>query len=155
MNAKIKAVARQQNRNKLNKMAKTAQFQQPDGGWIRYIRQALGMTGSQLGRRLGGISKESISQKEKAELDKSITMKALHEAAEAMGCKLVYAIVPKQSIESVIGRQAEKRANEIVKNAAIHMSLEDQSIGDEKLHKRIKDLQKEMLETTPKDLWDE
>ena len=155
MSAKIKAVARQQSRDRLNKMTQVDQLQRPKGGWIHYVRQALGMTGSQLGKRLGGISKESISQKEKAEVENSITLKALQEAAEAMGCKLVYAIVPEGTIDEVISRQAGKQAHAIVKNASIHMSLENQSLSREKLEERIKALQKELVETVPKELWND
>ena len=130
-------------------------LQRPKGGWIRFVRESLGMTGSQLGRRLGGITKESISQKERAELDGAITLRALEEAAEAMGCRLVYALVPEDTIDQIISRQADKYARAIVKKASVHMSLEDQALGRGKLDERIETLRNELIMTVPKDLWND
>ena len=156
MNTKVKAISRKQSRERLNKMVQNVDyFQRPKVGWIRFVREALGMTGSQLGKRLGGITKESISQKEKAELDNSITLKALQETAEAMGCKLVYAIVPEANIDQVISRQADRHARAIVKKASIHMSLEDQAVSRKKLEERIKFLRDELITTVPRDLWND
>ena len=156
MSTKLKALSRKRSRERLNKMTSYADnLQRPKGGWIRFVRESLGMTGSQLGKRLGGITKESISQKEKAELDNSITLKALEEAAEAMGCKLVYAIVPEDTIDQVISRQADKHARAIVKKASIHMSLEDQALSQSKLDERIMALRNELIMTVPKDLWND
>ena len=72
-----------------------------------------------------------------------------------MNCHLVYALVPKQSIEHTINEQAEKYATTIVNNAATHMSLENQGLGKQQLKTRIAELQKELIETMPRDLWDE
>lgn len=69
-------------------------IERPEHGWIRFARKMQGLTGSQLGERLG-VSRASISQKEKAELDGGITLRAMQELAEAMDCEFVYEIRPK------------------------------------------------------------
>ena len=65
----------------------------PRGGWVRAIREALGMTQAQLGAR-AGISRQSVQDFERAEADRRITLESLDKLARAMGCRLVYALVP-------------------------------------------------------------
>lgn len=155
MTSTLKHIARKQQQNRLDQLAQMQLPLVPQGGWIYFVRQTLGMTGEQLGKRLGGISKASISQKQKAELDGSITLKSLQEVADAMECDLVYALVPRQPVEQILGKQAKKRAEAIVKNASTHMLLENQGLAEQTLKARVETLQKELVETMAKGLWDE
>ena len=75
----------------------------PRGGWIRAIREALGMTQVQLAARLG-VSRQSVQDLEKAEANRRITLDSLDRLAHAMGCRVVYGIVPKDgSLDDVSG----------------------------------------------------
>jgi predicted DNA-binding mobile mystery protein A len=65
----------------------------PRGGWVRAIREALGMTQAQLGAR-AGISRQSVQDFERAEADRRITLDSLDRLARAMGCRVAYALVP-------------------------------------------------------------
>jgi predicted DNA-binding mobile mystery protein A len=66
----------------------------PTSGWISSVREALGITLDQIGKQIGS-SRQAVQQLERAEATDRITLSALRRAAEAMGCELVYALVPK------------------------------------------------------------
>lgn len=126
----------------------------PREGWIRTMRKALGMSGAQLGRRVG-VSRAQIAQSERNETSGAITLRTLQNLAEAMGGRLVYAIVPAQSTETLVSARATEKARQIVGKAATHMALEKQSLSDENHAFEIKRLQAELLSRMPKDLWDD
>src|SRR3984885_6411998 len=65
----------------------------PPRGWIRAMRQALGVSSGELARRLG-TSRQLPLQMEKAEAEDRITLKSLRAMAHALDCELVYALVP-------------------------------------------------------------
>ncbi|MHB1217018.1 MAG: mobile mystery protein A [Alphaproteobacteria bacterium] len=81
----------------------------PERGWLRAIRDALGMTAAQLGGRLG-ITPASVFEMERREADGSITLKTLEKAAQALNCTLVYALIPDESLETAVHRRARKVA---------------------------------------------
>ena len=62
-------------------------FERPRRGWIATLRRALGMPQSRLAHQLQ-VSRQAISQLEKREVDGSITLSALEQAAEALGISL-------------------------------------------------------------------
>lgn len=99
----------------------------PNQGWIRAIRQALGMTAQQLGQRMG-VTQATLSGLEASEISGSIRLATLRKAAEAMQCTLVYALVPNTSLEDIVQEQARKVANEQLKPVEHTMLLENQSL---------------------------
>ncbi|HET7330893.1 mobile mystery protein A [Dyella sp.] len=99
----------------------------PNQGWIRAIRQSLGMTAEQLGRRMG-VTQATLSGLEASEINGSIRLATLRKAAEAMHCTLVYALVPNTSLEEIVQEQARKVAAEQLKPVEHSMLLENQSL---------------------------
>jgi len=81
----------------------------PQEGWLRAVRTALGMSGTQLASKLG-VTKARIYKAEQDEPHGSVTLKTMQTMAEAMDCKFVYAIVPKQDVENVIKERAIEKA---------------------------------------------
>src|SRR5580692_4749492 len=77
----------------------------PGKGWIRAVRDALGMTTAQLAVRIG-VSQPRVIAIEKAEVRKAITLKTLERAAEAVGCRVVYLFVPEKSLEETVRSRA-------------------------------------------------
>lgn len=78
--------------------------QRPPKGWIRAIRDALGLTVRQLARRMGKTH-SVVVRLEGSEAANTITLASLRAAAEAMDCTLIYAIVPNRSLtETARGR---------------------------------------------------
>jgi predicted DNA-binding mobile mystery protein A len=110
------------------RLKKLPQTQPPNGGWIRAIRLALGMTMAQLGRRLN-ISAPGISALESRENRGAISLSKLRDAADAMGCDLSIAFVPRVPLAEMVRRQAVAKARQ-QHNRVLHtMNLEDQGDG--------------------------
>lgn len=125
----------------------------PQEGWLRTVRKALGMSVTQLAKRMG-VTKARIS---KAELDEpygSVTLKTMQAMAAAMDCKFVYAVVPKKEIEEVIKQQAINKARIQVKSASTQMALEAQSLTKAQLNDEVERIAKQMLDKLPADFWD-
>lgn len=102
----------------------------PQKGWIRAIREATGITLREMAERLGKVP-SLASYLENSEADYRITLGNLREAAEALGCQLVYALVPKEgSIRSLAEKDARTRATENVHAVEHSMALEDQAVGE-------------------------
>ena len=101
----------------------------PQKGWIRAIREAMGVSGGELGRILGS-SRQLPLQLEKAEADDRITLKSLRKAADALECDLVYALVPKAgTMRELIENRARRQARKHVLRVEHSMALEDQAVG--------------------------
>jgi predicted DNA-binding mobile mystery protein A len=101
----------------------------PSKGWIRSIRQALGISSGELARRLG-TSRQLPLQFEKGEAADRITLKSLRAIANALDCDLVYALVPRAgSMQEVIENRARAEAQDRVLGVEHSMALEDQAVG--------------------------
>jgi predicted DNA-binding mobile mystery protein A len=102
----------------------------PRGGWVRAVRQALGVSAAELARTLG-TSRQLPLQLEKAEAGDSITLRSLRNAANALDCDLVYALVPKSGTMQELGeRRVRAAAKKHVLKAEHSMAIEDQAAGD-------------------------
>lgn len=124
----------------------------PSGGWIRAIRKTLGMSARQLAARMG-VSQQALSQLESKEADDAVTLKTLRRAAEAMGCQVVYALVPGEgSLQDMIEEQALKKARELVGSVDHSMKLEAQ--GVEGVEDKIRQVADEMVANLNSTLWD-
>jgi predicted DNA-binding mobile mystery protein A len=121
-------------------------------GWLKTVRKALGMSGSQLANRLG-VTKGRVSQVESAELTGGTTLKSMQSMAQAMDCRFVYAVIPEKEIGQIIKDQAFKKAKVQVKEASTHMALEAQTLSDEKLDAEIKRIASQIIDKMPPDLW--
>ncbi|PIE42049.1 MAG: transcriptional regulator [Gammaproteobacteria bacterium] len=126
----------------------------PKEGWLRTVRTALGMSGTQLAKKLG-VTKARISKAERDEPHGSVTLKTMHTMAEAMDCKFVYAIVPKQNVEGVIKERAIEKARAQVKTASTHMALEAQSLSKEQLDFEIERIATQIMDKMPSDFWND
>lgn len=125
----------------------------PARGWIREIREALGMTASQLARRTG-IAQPTVANLEQSEVADTITLKSLKKMAEAMDCSLVYALVPNESLEATLRRQARRRAAQLVGRVEHTMLLEAQGQGAAEKELEEQDLAEELARTLSRELWE-
>lgn len=101
----------------------------PRRGWLRAIREAVGISAGDLARTLG-TSRQLPLQLEKAEAEDRITLKSLRTAANALDCDLVYALVPKAgTMEDLIENRARAQARKQVLGVEHSMALEDQAVG--------------------------
>src|SRR5262249_13785709 len=148
----VKAIVQQQYRRIADSVADLADIQRPPEGWLRTVRKAFGMSGAQLARRMG-VTRARIAQSEQAELRGAATLKSMQIAAEAMGCRFVYAVVPEKRIEDMIAAQAHKKASALVGIASTHMALENQALPDSKIAQEIERIADELVREMPPDFW--
>lgn len=109
----------------------------PKAGWVRAIREGLGMTRGQLGNRMRstrkgtyGLTASAIQSLERQEAAGTATLDSLQRAAEALDCTLVYALVPNRSLEETVQQQARTVAREIDDATKRTMQLEAQDYED-------------------------
>jgi predicted DNA-binding mobile mystery protein A len=127
-------------------------FPRPSTGWIKAIREALGMTTAQLGRRMG-ISQPSVAGLERSEADFHIQLDTLQRAAEALNCRLVYALVPNEPLEATVRTRARRVAASQLASVDHTMTLEDQGVTSSAARERqIGELADSI---SPRALWDE
>jgi predicted DNA-binding mobile mystery protein A len=126
----------------------------PPKGWLRAIRDALGMTTAQFGRRLG-VSQPRIVELEQSEASGHVTLHTLQRAAEALGCRLVYVLIPEKPLAETVRERAELVAKQ--QQAAVEhtMRLEDQSVKGKAAGKDLRRQFIEELLRRPARLWDE
>lgn len=139
----------------LGEFSPLSQLPMPKQGWVKYIRNALGMTTEQLAKRLG-VNRRRVVMIEHAEVQEATTLKTLNQVAKTMNCRFVYAIVPETSISEILAKQARKFVLKHLKNVSHHMDLESQSVKDEKaIEAQIEDLVQQFLSKSKKTIWDE
>jgi predicted DNA-binding mobile mystery protein A len=144
---------REQLTESLQKLYPLVKNKRPSKGWIRSIREALGMSGRQLAERIQ-VTPPRIPEMEKSETQGNITLKSLRRAAEAMECELVYAFVPKTNLETSLRIQAQKTAKQNLKVVSHTMRLEDQGLTAKEEAKQLNRLVAEWVKDPPRWLWD-
>jgi predicted DNA-binding mobile mystery protein A len=77
----------------------------PPSGWVKAIRESLGMAAAHLAARLG-VTTSTVTRLETSEADDTISLGTLRRAAEALGCELRYALIPKQSLADTLESRA-------------------------------------------------
>src|SRR6202789_2452723 len=124
----------------------------PVRGWIKALREALGMSTAQLAKRLG-IRQPSLVALEQSEAKGTIELATLRRVAEALDCTLVYALVPNKPLETTIRDRARAFARRRRGPVEHSMLLEDQ-----KVKARAKDIEDRLdeivRETNPRLFWD-
>lgn len=128
-------------------------FNLPQKGWVRAIRDALGISTRQLGDRLG-VNKSRITRIEQDEVGGSVTLKTMRRVADALDCVLVYGFVPRKTLEDILRSQAMQVAKKRMSRVAHTMSLEDQGLSAGEQKKAFETAVDELIRTRPKSLWE-
>src|SRR5271156_1685030 len=97
----------------------------PSGGWLRAVRQALGMTTRQLAKSVG-VTQAAVDDAERTEAKGDITLATLRRYAVALDCELRYALVPKRPLQEMVEVRADRIARDEVLRVRHSMALEDQ-----------------------------
>jgi predicted DNA-binding mobile mystery protein A len=126
----------------------------PPKGWIRAVRDALGMTTAQLAKRLG-VSQPRVVELEQSEVSGSVTLHTLQRAAEALGCRFVYVLVPEKPLAETVRTRAEAVAQRQLTSVQQTMRLENQSVSDQAAGDRLRNQIIEELLRRPARLWDD
>ena len=126
----------------------------PNKGWIRAIRDVIGMTGEQLANRLN-TNKQRVSRIEHDEKLGKVKIETLRNVADALDCEFAYAFVPRNNLEQTVREQAEVIAEKRMARSNQMMRLEKQELSKDEKNKALQNLIDEIIETMPKSLWDE
>jgi predicted DNA-binding mobile mystery protein A len=124
----------------------------PKSGWVRAIREAIGMTTAQLAERIG-IQQSGVTLLEQREITRKVSLETLQRVAQAMNCELVYALVPKENLEKIVDEQAAAAAKEILKRTIHTMNLELQGAGRAETVLHHEELAAELKNKLDRRLW--
>jgi len=149
----MKTIALKQMDKTLTEFKPLLSLQKPARGWLRAIRDALGMSGPQLAKRMG-MSKQGVAELEKSELSGSVSLNTLQKAAEALDCAFVYAVVPRDSLQALVEQQARKLVEQEQAYTAHLMLLENQLPQPEERKEAFDVAVAEIVRKMPKNLWD-
>ena len=139
---------------RLNELRLLTKATRPSRGWIRAVREALGMTTAQLAKRMD-VRQPRIVELEKAEASGNITMRSLERAAEALGCQVVYALIPREPLTTTLEERALQVAERQLSSVEQTMRLEAQGVDDQAQRKRTLERLADDLLRRPARLWDE
>ena len=126
----------------------------PAQGWVRAIREALGMPANVYAQKLG-ITGGGLASLEKAEASQTITLASLHKMADALGCELQYALVPRQGqgLQEQLRERAASLADAQLRPIAHSMALEDQAVQGQARQLQREMLIQELLNGSRRQLW--
>ena len=154
MRQEDRETARRQLDKRLSIVFNADALTRPPRGWVKAIREALGMTTAQLAKRLG-VSQPRVVGIEQAEAKGAITLDSLERAAHALDCRLVYALVPRKPLDALVEERATRLAMRRLGSTRHTMALEGQAVetGDED-EQRLR-LIRRLIEQAGSELWDD
>src|SRR5882672_11114917 len=142
----IKARFAAQSRSRLDErfqeLGLVKRYASPVRGWIKAIRDGLGMSTEQLAKRLG-IRQPSVVALEQSEAKGTIELATLRRVAEALDCTLVYALVPSKPLETTIRDRARAFGRRRRGPIEHSMLLEDQKVTARDAEARLDEIVRE------------
>ena len=149
-----KSLIREQLDVSLERLTPLRNLRIPPKGWVRAIRNALGMTARQLAERLG-IAQQAVARIERDEVSGSVTIKTMRRVAECLDCVFVFGFVPRSTLEDTVRNQASKQASKRLAQVSHTMKLEDQALNTKENNKILSELVVELVDKLPRNLWNE
>ena len=129
------AVARRHLDARLNRETPIGSLQRPPRGWVKAIRESLGMTTAHLARRMGIVQPSVVTLEQSKALGR-IRLDTVQRAASALDCRIVYALVPNQPLESLMESRRRELAEHQLAAVERSMSLENQSVAGKEVRER-------------------
>lgn len=126
----------------------------PPAGWIKAIREGLGMAATHIATRLG-VTTSTVTRLEISEADDTISLATLRRAASALGCELHYALVPKQSLADTLKNRALALARQQMASINHTMTLEAQATSHDAIEAQTHALIESLLKGSRRALWRE
>lgn len=128
-------------------------IERPRRGWVRAIQEALGVTNVQLAKRLK-LKPQTIEDMQHSEVSGTIQLQTLRKLAEALGCRVVYAVVPSKSLDEIRRERASAIARRQLRPVSHTMKLEAQGISETAEQRALERLVAGLLNGNPKKLWE-
>jgi predicted DNA-binding mobile mystery protein A len=148
-----KKISREQLDDTLSRFSSVASVSRPMRGWIRAIRDALGMNMRQFANRLG-VSKSRIPRIEQDEITGGLTLRTMNRVAEELDCVFVYGFVPRTSLDDTVKKQASIAAQRRMSRLMHTMNLEAQGLSSKNAKKALNNMVDEIIDS-PSMLWEE
>lgn len=123
--------------------------EKPLQGWIKTLRELLGMTTVQFSKKLK-VSQPRLAFMEKNE--KNLKISTMEKIADELNCDFVYALVPREKINDIIYNKAKQKALNIVNKVNYNMSLENQLSENNEV---LEDVVDDLLSKKITKIWDE
>jgi predicted DNA-binding mobile mystery protein A len=136
---------------RFRELGPATRYTSPVRGWIKAIREALGMSTAQLAKRLR-VKQPSVVAIEQSEAKGAIELATLRRVAEALDCTLVYALIPNQPLEAIVRDRARMFARRRLEPIEHSMLLEDQQVTPKDAEASLDEI---VRETNPRLFWDE
>lgn len=150
--ARLGTQARSRLDARLQRLRPLSDESRPHKGWIRAIRDALGMSTTELAARIG-VSQQTITDLERSELHDTIKLETLRRAADALECDLVYFLIPRIGLDEAVKAQARRKAARHLESVAHHSRLEDQAVTDDDTATQLDELAARLIDH--RGLWSE
>lgn len=138
---------------RLKSLAPFAKVPPPPSGWIKALRESLGMTARQLGAHLG-MSGAAATMLEQRERSRAITLRDLDRAAAVLNCRVAYALIPVDGLEATLRARAEAAAAQLAGKAQHAMNLEAQPVDRAEHGTQREALAKMLADTLDSRLWE-
>lgn len=148
--AKLAAQSRSTLDRRFKELGPVASYSPPVRGWVKAVRESLGMTTEQLARRLG-VKQPSVVALEQSEAKGTIELATLRRVSEALDCTLVYALVPNKPLEATVRERARAFLRSRLAPVEHSMLLEAQSVKGKNAEARVDEI---VRETNPRLFWD-
>ena len=153
MDSNQAAVARKQLERRLGPLRKMT-LAAPPKGWIKAIRESLGMTARQLAVRMRAAPSR-ISVMERAEVSGATTLRTLRQAAAALNCTFVYALVPNEPLDDILRERATHQARQEISRLNHTMRLENQALLKSDLDADLQRTVNRILSGSLRGIWNE
>lgn len=130
-----------------------AKIRIPACGWVRTIRQALGMSLKQLAKKIE-VDESTLSRLEKNESEGKVTLNSLKKMADGMDCDVVYTLIPREkSFQKMVLKQAMKYVRNKGMKVGQSMILEEQQVDRVKLEESYEKDAKSLAEKVDSVIW--
>ena len=137
-----------------DKLRSVIYVKRPTNGWIKTIRESLGMSVSQLAKRVG-VGSSRIYKIENDEIDNKLTLNTLENIARALNCELFYVLVPEKPLQTILEEQAKKKVAKESKSVIHSMFLEGQNLDTEDQKEFIKIQSEDLLHNKMNKIWED
>jgi predicted DNA-binding mobile mystery protein A len=99
------------------------------------------------------MSETAVRSAENNEAKGRVQLNTLSKLADALDCEVLYALVPRSTLQCTVEQQAERIASELVGRVATSMKLEEQGTSRvEELHS-VESMKAEILRKLPANFW--
>lgn len=137
-----------------DKLRSVIYVKRPTNGWIKTIRESLGMSVSQLAKRVG-VGSSRIYKIENDEIDNKLTLNTLENIARALNCELFYVLVPEKPLQTILEEQVKKKVAKESKSVIHSMFLEGQNLDTEDQKEFIKIQSEDLLHNKMNKIWED